>query len=85
MGPGDRGFADCSAVCCQIAGQGTLKDPEILQRDLCECLGRNAKILGKHLGRGMGEPVRDQQRIELAGIAVIKADHKFAAIRAETL
>jgi hypothetical protein len=64
---------------------GALEDPEILQRNLGERLGRNAKILGEHLGRRMGEPVRHQQRIELAGIAVVKADHKFAAVRAEAL
>src|SRR5215510_7802485 len=79
------GFADRSTVRCQIAGQGTLEDPEVLQRDLGECLGGNAKILGEHLGRRMSEPVRYQQRIELAGVAVVEADHKFAAVRAETL
>ena len=33
----------------------------------------------------MGEPVRQQQRVELAGVTVVKADHEFAAVRAETL
>ena len=85
MGWNTRGLADRGAVRCQIAGQGTLEDPEILQRNPGERLGRNAKILGQHFGRRMGEPVRHQQRIELAGIAVVEADHKFAAVRAETL
>src|SRR6267142_517049 len=31
-------LADCCSVRCQIAGQGALEDPEILQRDLGECL-----------------------------------------------
>src|SRR6267378_5891763 len=85
MGWNAPGFADSGAVRRQVAGQGALEDPEILQWNLCESLGRNAEILGKHLGRGMGEPVRHQQRIELAGIAVVKADHKFATVRAEPL
>jgi hypothetical protein len=39
------GFADRGAIRRQIAGQGTLKDPEILQRDLGERLGRPPKFL----------------------------------------
>src|SRR5271167_284978 len=78
-------FADRGAVRCQIAGQRTLEDPEVLQRNLGEGLGRNAKILGKHFGRRMSEPVGHQQRIELAGVTIVKADHKFTAVRSETL
>jgi hypothetical protein len=85
MGWNAPGFADRRAIRRQIARQGTLKDPEIMQRDLGERLGRHAEILGKHLGRRMGEPVRQQQRVELAGVTVVKADHEFAAVRAETL
>src|SRR5262245_10337478 len=33
----------------------------------------------------MGEPVRYQQRIELTGVSIIKADHKLAAVWAEAL
>jgi hypothetical protein len=73
------------AVRCQIAGQGPLEDPEILQRNLGERLGWNAKILGEHLGRGVGEPVRHQQRIEFVGVAVVEADHELTAVRAEPL
>src|SRR5207253_1124255 len=62
-----------------------LEDQEILQRDLGEHLSRNAKILGKHLWRRMGEPVRYQQRVELAGIAIVEADHKFATVGPEAL
>src|SRR5882724_10298219 len=85
MGWNGPGFPDGDTVRRQIAGQRSLKDPEILQRNPGERLRWNAEILGKHLGRGMGEPVRHQQRIELAGIAIVKADHKFATVRAEAL
>src|SRR6267142_5928793 len=78
-------LVDCGAVRRQIAGQGPLEDPEILQRNLSERLGRNAKILGKHLGRGVGEPVRHQQRIEFVGVAVVEADHELTTVRAEPL
>ena len=57
---GHPGFADDSAVRFQVARQRALEDPEILQRNLGECLGRNAKILGKDLGGRMGEPIRHQ-------------------------
>src|ERR1700730_12259886 len=85
MGGNAPGLAYCCSVRCQVARQLALEDPEILQRYLGESLGRNAKIFGEHLGRRMGEPVGHQQRIEFAGVAVIKADHKFATVRAETL
>src|SRR5258705_13166467 len=77
--------AGCGAVRGQIAGQGALEDPEILQWNLGERLSRNTKILGEHFGRCMGEPVGHQQRVELAGVAVVKTDHKFTAVRAEAL
>src|SRR6476660_2908887 len=80
-----RVLAGCGAVRGQIAGQGALEDPEILQWNLGKRLSRNTKILGEHCWRCMGEPVGHQQRIELAGVAVIKADHKFTAVRAEAL
>ena len=60
MGWNVPGFADRSAVGCQIARQNTLEDPEILQGNLGERLGWNAKILGKHFGRRMSEPIGDQ-------------------------
>src|SRR3984893_11835755 len=85
MGWSGRVFANGCAVGCQIAGQLSLENPEVLQRYLGERFGRNAKILGEHLGGRMGEPVCHQQRIELAGVAVVKADHEFASVRAETL
>jgi hypothetical protein len=61
----------------------TLEDPEFMQRYVCERLGRNAEILGKHLGRRMSKPIRHHQRVVFAGIAVVEADHKLATIRAE--
>src|SRR5882672_4796926 len=85
MGWNAPALVDRGAIRRQITGQLALEDPEILQRDLRERLGRNAKILGKHFGRRMREPVRHQQRIELAGVAIVEADHEFATIRAETL
>src|SRR5947209_8196695 len=33
----------------------------------------------------MGEPVGHEQRVELACVAVVKADDKFTTVRAETL
>ena len=76
---------DGRAVCGQIAGHGALEDPEIVQRDLCEGFGRHTEVLGQHFGRRVGEPVRHQQRIEFAGVAVVEADHEFAAVRAKSL
>src|ERR1700690_1956714 len=85
MGWNAPGFADGGAVRGQIAGQLSLEDPEVLQRYLGESLGRNAKILGEHLGRFMSEPVRHQERIELACIAGVAADHELTTLRAEPL
>src|SRR3981189_3282142 len=33
----------------------------------------------------MGEPIRNQQGVKPPGLAVVKADHKFATVWAETL
>src|SRR5206468_11781996 len=85
MGRHASGFADGSGIGCQIAGHLSLEDPEILQRDSRESLSRHAKILGEYLGRRMGEPVGHKQRVELAGVTVVEADHEFASVRTEAL
>src|SRR5216683_4571647 len=85
MGRNAAGLADSGAVRCQIARQLSLEDPEILQRYLGERFGWYAKILGEHLRRCMGEPVGHQQCVELAGVAVVKADHEFATVRSKPL
>src|SRR2546430_5435981 len=78
-------FTDGSSIRRQIAGHLSLEDPAILQRDSRESLSRYGKILGEHLGRRMGEPVGHEQRVKLAGVTVVEADHEFAAVRAEAL
>ena len=69
----------------KVTGYFALKYPEIVQGDIREGLGRHSEILGKNGGRRMREPIRHQQGVELACIAIIEADDEFASIRAEPL
>jgi hypothetical protein len=69
----------------EIARHFALKDPEIVQRGLGECVGRYTKIFGEDGRRRMGKPVGHQERVELAGVAGVEADNEFATVRPEAL
>ena len=61
------------------------KIQRLLQRNLRECLCRNAEILGQHRGRRVSKPIRYQQCVEFVGVAVVEANDEFTAVRAESL
>lgn len=75
----------CFAISGEGAGHLALEDPEIVQRNVREGIGRDAEVLCQNFRRRMYEPIRDKQRIEFVGMAVVEADHELAAVGPESL
>ena len=79
------GFTDGSAICRQIAGDLSLEDPEILQRDSRESLSRHAKILGQEGLGDVTEPVGDAKGAKLREVPVVEDEDEMAGFVAEAL
>ncbi len=73
------------AVSGQVARQMTLEDVEVTQRNPRKRSGWNPEVLGQNVRRRVGEPVRQEERRELRGMAFVEAQEELAAVRREPL
>ena len=68
---------------CRLPGTWPWKIQRLCS--LLESVGWYAEVGSQDLGRGMGNPVGQEQRIELAGFAVIEANDELTFIGSQPL
>jgi hypothetical protein len=56
-----------------------------VQRNFRKRIGGNGEVLRQDLRRRVGEPVRQEQGIELRRLSVVEREDELAAVRAEPL
>ena len=66
-------------------GQLALENIEVVQRHVAESLHRHSEIERQDLRLGMGDPLGQQQGVELRRLAVVEADDELATVLADAL
>ena len=63
----------------------SLEDPQILERDVLERVGRYAETRRENIRRRVRQPVGEHQGVEFGGPPVIEREHEFGTVRPQSL
>jgi hypothetical protein len=66
-------------------GQRAWEYVEVVQGDILQDVDRNGEIQAQHVWWCVGQPIRDQQRVEFCRVTIVETQDELGAVRSDGL